>query len=393
MNWLKKKYIINPLEEEKIFRHAYLDFIDKRDNDEIQIFYVPNYSCNFVCAYCYQSEYTISKSNYNSNEVIDAFFNFINVKFVNRGKYITLFGGEPLLKTSSQQKTIEYFIKQANKYGLEVSLVTNGYWLEEFLPLLNQSKIREIQVTLDGTKEIHNNRRYLKDKKETFDKIVKGIDLCLQNQFNINLRVVVDKENIDNLPKLAEFAIKKGWTQNPHFKTQIGRNYELHYCQSAFNKLFTRIELYEKLYKLILQYPSILEFHKPAFSITKFIWENKSIPESLFDSCPACKTEWAFDYTGNIYSCTATVGKPGEELGTFYPKIVTDDLKILEWETRDITAIDKCKNCNVQLACGGGCAAVAKNINGSIHSPDCRPISSLLELGFSMYFEKFEKKI
>ena len=62
--------------------------------------------------------------------------------------------------------------------------------------------------------------------------------------------MVADKENIDNLPELAQFAIDKGWTKSPCFKTQIGRNYELHHCQSAPDKLFSRISLFERIFEL-----------------------------------------------------------------------------------------------------------------------------------------------
>jgi uncharacterized protein len=107
----------------------------------------------------------------------------------------------------------------------------------------------------------------------------------------------------------------------------------------------------------------------------------------LFDACPACKTEWAFDYTGNIYSCTATVGKRDESLGTYYPLITRKNDIIENWQERDVTIILECRECPVQLACGGGCGSVAKNRTGNICSTDCRPVKELLELGFSAYFE------
>jgi len=131
----------------------------------------------------------------------------------------------------------------------------------------------------------------------------------------------------------------------------------------------------------------ILEFYKPAYSVSKFLSENGELPEPLFDSCPACKTEWAFDYTGKIYSCTATVGKTDESLGTFYPEISRKESVIEQWETRDVTSIPGCSECPVQLACGGGCGTVARNRTGNICSADCRPVKELLELGFSAYFE------
>ena len=45
---------------------------------------------------------------------------------------------------------------------------------------------------------------------------------ALENKIDINLRMVIDKENINNLPDLAQFAIDKGWTKSRYFKTQIG---------------------------------------------------------------------------------------------------------------------------------------------------------------------------
>ncbi len=382
----EKGYLADEEEENRVYRKRYLDFLDSRNKDEIQLFFVTNYSCNFACTYCYQDEYNNPEKDL-SNEVIDSFFDYIRKEFAGRNKYITVFGGEPLLNSPKQKASIEYLLNKAADERLEISFVTNGYNLESYSNILKDKSIREIQVTLDGTGPVHDSRRFLKSGKGTFAAIVYGIDACLKNKITVNLRMVVDKENIDNLPDLAKFANDKGWTKSPYFKTQLGRNYELHHCQSSPDKLFSRVSLFEKIHELTQQYPHILEFYKPAYSIAKFLSENGSLPDALFDSCPACKTEWAFDYTGQIYSCTATVGKSDESLGTFYPQININREKIEQWESRDVVSIPECKECNLQLACGGGCGSVAKNRTGSILSPDCRPVPELLELGFSEYFE------
>lgn len=384
--FVEKGYVIDAEDEKVLYKNAYLNFLDSRDNDEVQLFFVPNYSCNFACTYCYQDDYVTSKSEV-TQDVIDSFFRYIKSEFTNRRKYITVFGGEPLLNSPKQREIIGYFIEKANEYGLQLSFVTNGYGLEEYIEILKTGQVREIQITLDGTEKVHDSRRFLKNGTGTFTKIVNGIDACLRNSIPVNLRIVADKENIDNLPELAKFAIVRGWTKDPNFKTQIGRNYELHHCSSSPEKLFSRITMYEKLFELSKQYPHILEFYKPAYSISKFLWENGELPDPLFDSCTACKTEWAFDYTGNIYSCTATVGKQDEALGTFYPLVSHKDELIEQWQSRDVTEIPECTSCNLQLACGGGCGSVAKNKTGKICSPDCRPITELLELGFAAYFD------
>jgi uncharacterized protein len=383
---IEKGYLVDSNTESKNYKKAYLDFIDNRDDDEIQIFFVPNYYCNFACSYCYQDEYT-NQNTVASNEIVDSFFHYIHNNFAGRKKYITVFGGEPLLNNKKQKDIISYIIDKSIESGLELSFVTNGFYLSDYIEILRNGKIREIQVTLDGTEQIHDSRRFLKGGKGTFNNIIEGIEACLENGMMINLRMVIDKQNIGNLPDLAKYAIDKGWTKNPLFKTQIGRNYELHHCQSSPDNLFSRVSLYENLYELTKEFPHILEFYKPAFSISKFLWENEELPAPLFDSCPACKTEWAFDYTGNIYSCTATVGKTDESLGTFYPEVYQNKEKIEEWQPRDVTEISECRSCNLQLACGGGCGSIAKNRTGQICSTDCRPIKELLELGFAAYLD------
>jgi uncharacterized protein len=383
--YLKKGYLSDEKEEEKQYKLKYLDFLEKRDSEEVQVFFAPRYACNFACAYCYQTEYNSPKSPL-TKEVVDAFYDYLDCELAGRRKYITIFGGEPLMDGPQAKREIQWLISGANDRNLEAAVVTNGYLLTDYLDILSQGTIREIQVTLDGTKNLHDKRRPLVNGNPTFEKIAAGIDLALQKSFSINLRVVVDKENIDGLVELARFAINKGWTSNPLFKTQLGRNYELHTCQPDGEKLFSRVSLYEKIYSIVREYPEFLDFHRPAFSVSRFLFENGELPDPLFDSCPGTKTEWAFDYTGRIYSCTATVGKTDEALGTFFPEVTKKEEITALWEDRDVRSIPACRDCSLQLACGGGCASAAKNKTGEILSPDCRPVKELLEMGIALYF-------
>ena len=384
--FLQKGYLADESLESSVYRKKYLDFLKERDADELQLFFVMNYSCNFSCSYCYQGEYVHTTGAANQ-EIIDAFFTIINKQHIGRKKYITLFGGEPLLAGKAHKELVSYFVDRCHDYKIPLAIVTNGYELEDYTDIISGAEIKEIQLTLDGTETVHNARRKLHGGKPTFERIVRGIDKVLGMGMPVNLRVIVDKDNINDLPGLADFAIAKGWTKNKNFKTQLGRNYELHSCQENPKALFTRIELYEEIYHLLKKHPQIAEFHKPAFSVARFLFENGELPHPLFDACPACKTEWAYDYSGKIYSCTATVGKQGEELGTFYPQVSMDHERIEAWQERDVLSIADCRSCNLQLACGGGCGAVAKNRSGIINSADCRPVKELLEMGFSYYYK------
>ncbi len=380
-----KGYWVNPVEEEKLYKKKYLEFIDNRDTDEIQLFFVPTYNCNFSCSYCFQNTYNTDGSLF-TKELIDDFFSFVDRYFHHKQKYITLFGGEPLLNSPKYINLVTYFIDQVSKRKLELAIVTNGFHLAEYIPLFQNVSIREIQVTLDGTAKVHNSRRKHKNGEGTFDKIVVGINMALKNQFPINLRMVVDKNNMGDLVNLAHFADEEGWIGHPLFKTQLGRNYELHDCSIFADALYDRIQLQQDVFNIAKAHEVVGRFHKPSFSVMKFLEENGELPFPLFDSCPATKTEWAFDCYGKIYPCTAMVGKNGESLGTFSPKVSIDEKKIGEWEDRDVLAMQQCRECELQLACGGGCGAVSKNKDGIIASPDCRPIKELVGIGASYYF-------
>lgn len=384
---IEKGYVVDAAEEAARFRQAYLDFLADRDTDEIQLFYVPNYSCNFNCSYCYQNSYESPKGT-DQDAVIASFFSYIDQNFVGRRKYVTLFGGEPLLPRESSRRVLERLIAGTTARNLDLAIVTNGYNLEHYIDLIATGRIREIQVTLDGPRPVHDGRRHLINGQPTFDNTVRGIDAALAKGLAINLRTVLDRENIDAYVSLARFAIGRGWTQNKRFKTQIGRNYELHECQADRQKLYTRLELYQDLFKLSQQSPELLSFHRPAFSISRFLFDEGRLPGPLFDACPATKTEWAFDYTGHVYSCTATVGKASESLGTFYPEVRLDADMVNNWEERDVLSIQQCRSCNLALACGGGCGSVAKNRSNSVSTADCRPIKELLSLGVALYAPK-----
>ncbi len=387
-NFAEKGYLADPEQEQQQFQLRYIDFLENMDTEEVQVFFAPTYRCNFNCSYCYQAGYPDEEKKW-GEETIQAFFRFLESELGHRKKYVTLFGGEPFLGGKAHREAVGLFIEETHRRGLDLAAVTNGYHLDEYLDYLSRVNVREIQVTLDGTSDLHNKRRPHQSGEPTFNRIVKNIDSCLDLKIPVNLRVVIDRENLQALPELARFAIDKGWTALPHFKTQMGRNYELHQCQSGRSKLFSRMEMHQALYDLLKAHPEIMEFHKPAFSVSRFLAENGHLPDPLFDACPACKSEWALDFTGKVYSCTATVGKPGEALGTFYPDIDLNREAISQWQKRNLTTIPECLSCSLQLACGGGCGSVAKNRNhNNLFSPDCRPVKELLEMGMDLYISE-----
>ena len=97
----EKGYLVDPAEEQRRYEAAYRAFLEGRATDEVQLFYVPSYACNFGCSYCFQDEYAPAKGH-DPDAVLDAFFSYVDDTFATRRKYVTLFGGEPLLDTPTE---------------------------------------------------------------------------------------------------------------------------------------------------------------------------------------------------------------------------------------------------------------------------------------------------
>jgi uncharacterized protein len=383
----ERGYLISGDEERAALRRAYLDFLDARESDELQLFFVPRYACNFGCAYCYQAGYQVADEQVRP-EVVEAFFGYVRREFAGRRAFVTLFGGEPLLPGAEAQACLADFVERARAADLPLAVVTNGYHLEESLAVLGRARVQEIQVTLDGPRAVHDARRPLKGGGPTFERVAAGLDAALRAGHPVNLRVVVDRDNLGALPELAACAAARGWTSHPGFRAHLGRSYELHTCGPAPERLFDRLGLWRAFHALARERPEVLALVRPPFGVARALAERGALPPPLFDACPGCKTEWAFDFTGRIYACTATVGAEGEALGTFWPEVRLDEAAVEEWRGRDVLSIPECRECGLQLLCGGGCAALARRKTGRLQGPDCRPARELLELGLDLYLEE-----
>ena len=370
---------------------AYKEFKEEVNQSLVQLMLVPTYSCNLACTYCFQHGID-GRPTLISKETVDAFFDYAKTNFSQgtQKPFITLFGGEPLVNSPAQKNIINYIIDKCVEENYELSAVTNGYDFTEYMDILKKVKIKEIQFTLDGSKDIHDKRRGTANKKGTFDKIVAGIEAAVNNKMPVNLRSVVDIENIKDIVNLAEFLDKKGWLDlSPElFKTHIGRNYELFECYAKPQHLMTQVELWGQFASLSKTYPVLSKFHRPEFKGIRHLVDTGEMYMSSFDTCPACKTEWVFDLYGDIYGCTASCGREEYMLGTFWPEVNLNLEAVNTWKSRDVKSIPKCKDCKYDVICGGGCGVVAANANnGNILSPDCRPVQEFVEIGINHYID------
>jgi uncharacterized protein len=125
----------------------------------------PSAMCQLGCYYCGQKH----TKDYVSNDIQEKIIERIRLK-ASLGKYKTLhigwFGAEPLMGYS-QMRTLTPRLKEiAAEFGMKYSakVVTNGLSLKDgvFEDLTKNLSVNEIEITLDGTAEYHDQHRYTK---------------------------------------------------------------------------------------------------------------------------------------------------------------------------------------------------------------------------------------
>lgn len=387
--WLERGYYFKDASSEQQYvNKRYFDFFDVSNENQIQFMLVLTYGCNFNCEYCYQRGVDTSK-NVMSVDMLDAFIDFV-IDYRNKHKkdvIVSLFGGEPLLPGKKHQELISHLIARLSLEKIPLTVVTNGYNLEEYIPLLSNADIKEIHVSLDGDRDEHDRRRQTKDGKDSFNKILNGMHAAKDAGFPINVRLITDKKTMSTLPGLAERLEEEGFFDLPkgRFKTSLGRNYELINEYVKPEDLFDLDQMYSAYVKLMLEFPILEKLHMPSFfGVTKVAKEGEMYVPS-FDTCPAGKSEFVFDSSGSIFGCTASCGRDGYELGSFYPEVKWNNEELRAWKSRNILNIEECKECSVGVICGGGCGVIAKDREGKVHSPNCKPIKEVMDIGIQYY--------
>lgn len=315
------------------------------------------YDCNFRCPYCFEEEARkcLDKKQTFSKEMVDKVYNAIltiEPRKELRNNVIALYGGEPLLKENYE--IVRYIVKKGKELGFIFTAVTNGYDLDSFEDLLSPDLIAHLQITIDGVKDFHNQRRVHYKGYPTFDKIVSNIGLALQKNVSVVVRVNTDKKNIADLQPLKHLFDKLHYTDKSNFKidSALLRNYsmkkDLLDCFSQYDFLKAHEELnyayscqnygvYQNIYSAITQ-------HKPLAFKANF--------------CHSQVNGYVLDPFGKIYPCWDIVGKSLYQIGSYEDGSLNWNSSILsKWREHYVMDLESCKHCKYALFCGGGCFA------------------------------------
>lgn len=161
--------------------------------------------CNLRCKYCFIVNNSGAREIGPGLKQINAIISMFQKM---GGKFLTLSGGEPLLRPD-----LDAIIRHALSKRLLVTILTNGTMLDTWLNQDSQILLREnglyIQVSLDGS--IPQINDFLRGNN-SFSKILRSFYVVrnagLLHKFS--LAVVLTKTNIYDIPSIIELAAQLG---------------------------------------------------------------------------------------------------------------------------------------------------------------------------------------
>lgn len=387
-----------PYDEETALKKGFEKFKEMEKQSNLRFVIIPTYQCNSRCSYCFIGD-AIGQENLITLETMDAAFSAMDKLAEERGKgctrQLSLFGGEPLMDTPSQKRIVERILSKGLERNFLTDVVSNGFDLVHYAKLLKEYRVSKVQVTFDGLRNYHNERRRAVDGKgSSFDRIVAGVDAALTWGIPLNVRLLLDRESISSLPQLVEFFKKRQWFDDHNFSAHIGSVFDCFRCQpkSETARHLTVHEGNQILYDICTKDRSIADILEIDWQgIRRFINTGVFFPPT-YKTCFGGTRTFAFDLNGGIYACETTAGRHEYSIGTFYPNLSLNRELIEALEERHILNMQECKDCQQALLCAGGCAFNAHVKHGSILSPGCRLMQETLQYGIDYYWPDIQAR-
>jgi uncharacterized protein len=389
---LKKRGYLTPMtdvEEEAFFTNLATRVHHAAVHRAPDYVLMPTYQCNLRCPYCFQDHMRTDPAHQHllrtmDRELVDRVFLGMDRIDLAHGialdaeshRSIILFGGEPLLEAS--RPTIEYILHKAGLRGKpRVSAITNATDLHAYQDVLGPDHIAHLQITIDGPPRIHDQRRIYADGAGSFERIARNVTMALERDVLINVRMNIDRANLELLPELAEEFIARGWSEHPKFSAYVApvhANNEQTSKQSTFNSW----QLNQAMAELKAKHPSVRMIRgddNTLLARARKIFDQRLDPMPNFRSkfCGAHGSMYVIDAFADIYACWERTGDPSLRIGSIDATgaVYMNRALMANWRTRSVTSNPVCRNCKYAAYCGGGCAVMAEDQHGGLHGNHC----------------------
>ena len=355
------------------------------DKTRFTLTILPTLNCNFQCVYCYEAKKSITMSK----EIQKALIGYVKKKTKEAESFTTSwYGGEPLLVFDIIVYLHKEFHKICNANGCHYNsggIITNGYLLtREVAQRLKEMGIEMVQVTLDGPREVHDQRRRLANGSGTFDKIMQNLCEVADILKTISIRVNIDSTNADRAIEVLDIIEKYG------LKGKVG----VYFAQvRALTEACADISnscLMDQEYSS-LEVELMKQSLDRGFNMTRY-------PRVRFSYCVADHiNSFVVDPTGYLYKCWSDPGNPDEAVGHIGDpdKNRVQSKNLFKWLSWDVFEREECQQCQVLPICMGGCPYLGLKLKTKTRGA-CENsrynLSNVLKLYYLNYCQTLNKK-
>jgi uncharacterized protein len=324
--------------------------------------------CNFACPYCFQDEQKADITKEKIDQSLEQLFGKVKETEAKKIK-IEFWGGEPLLCLDK----FEYTVKKARELNtsqikIEFTLVTNGSIFDPRIEKLfeKEKDLAHAQITIDGSQEMHDRRRFFKGGRGSYQKILGNLVNWLKVAEKIAVRVNIDEENKDHIAELFNDLAKLNVDRE-----RIGIS--LANVSQGWGRGESREEIldnsdYKKVESDLYSLAEQMGFGVPKGKFPRYH------PVLCMASGPFAG--WV-DPEGEIYCCARVAGNKDYSLGNIKDSLQNHKTDI--WHKYQIINNPTCLKCKHLFFCAGICPTEA--MKGVKTTKFCGS-------GFEFYLEK-----
>lgn len=367
---------------------------DKKKTRPITFFITPQLTCPMGCVYCFEEN---DRKKHGAKRLLVKDISAIH-NTIDKYKQLTglssdhiaiaFFGGEPLISNLREFNVALFELAQEEKFFVDV--ITSGVSIDDLYHVLlakNKNIIREVNVTLDGPKEVHDAVRPLRNGAPSYDLIKENIQKMLDNGLRVLVKQNFGSKTINGFEKFIDDLVDYGWYDSPVFVHGVNMvksyggvdsgNQEIDETTANLRIIETfRKPKYAKLLpKFRLEGMKLIEYFSHVLHLLTFKNVNGKIMNKYdgyprYAHChPSDGTTINISYNGNICSCNWFQGKD-LNFGNIFSKPDFEGMA----KMHNVNVIDNfhCSACDIATTCGGGCLNDQYEMGKPAYYRECR---------------------
>lgn len=228
----------------------------------------------------------------------------------------------------------------------------------EFIKLIKEIGMDEINISIDGPKEVHDFNRKYNNGNGSYDVIVKNLEILKSSGVRIKASAVLTSYYPYPL-KVALHLKSLGFSEVT--MTPVRPGSEFSFTEENVDELLKGYdEFFERLKRDVLKGDfSLLQFIQSDYSLNAlglFLSRTKQVRRCDVDN------QLVINAKGDIYNCLYFEAKEEKKLGNILTGITNKEFEI----DKSVANRNLCKKCWARYLCGGTCFYSSLKINGDI---------------------------